>query len=352
MNRMQDGFLNLAKPAGMTSHDCVAKVRWLLKQELKRVGQQAAIAPALPVPPPPPGSPLPDRQPPNPSPPHPRAKVKVPKVGHGGTLDPAAIGVLPIAIGRATRLLQYLPGVKAYRGTVRFGLTTATDDLEGQILTQQAVPQLCLEQVLPLLEQFKGTIEQIPPQYSAIQVEGKRLYDLARKEQFVDVPSRPVEIYQLTVMEWRDGEFPELVLEIHCGAGTYIRSIARDLGQILGVGATLAALTRTQSAGLVLADSLDFDTIATQIQHQTLTLLPPAALLAHLPLLHLQPPQAQDWTQGKRLAWDAVAAHLTLAPDTPLRIETETGQFLGVGTYRLGDYGPCLQPKVVWESAL
>lgn len=398
-----DGFLNLAKPAGMTSHDCVARVRWLLKQALKDAASQAQILDSATTDPQP-------RQSTGKS-----GKIKPPKVGHGGTLDPAAIGVLPIAIGRATRLLQYLPGTKAYRGTVRFGLTTRTDDLDGDILTQEPASHLTLDQIQPHLDQFLGKIEQIPPQYSAIQVDGKRLYDLARRDQLeqVEVPRRHVEVYRLEVVEWRSGEYPELVLEIVCGAGTYIRSIARDLGQILGVGATLAALTRTQSAGLPLTGSLDLDTIATQVQQHTLALLPPAQLLSHLPRVQLQPAQAQDWNQGKRLAWEAVVAPLEPAPlepappsmspgqlasmqesdnrpsqgyldtlqekailqvntlqsedivrpgnrvqpdtllleDTPLRVETATGQFLGVGTYRLGAYGYCLQPKVVWGES-
>lgn len=363
-----DGFLNLGKPAGMTSHDCVARVRWLLKQTLK-----AAVAQAEPK----------DSH----GKPAKTATIKPPKVGHGGTLDPAAIGVLPIALGQATRLLQYLPGTKAYRGTVRFGLTTSTDDLDGYILTQEPAPHLDLEQIRPVLEQFRGKIEQVPPCYSAIQVEGKRLYDLARKNQIdqSEVPHREVEIYQLEVVEWRSGEFPELVLEIRCGTGTYIRSIARDLGQILGTGATLAALTRTESAGLVLETSLDLDTIATQLQSHNLTLLPPLQLLSHLPRLHLNPTQSQDWQQGKRLAWESVAPGIadpqtlapdnrpgsspsadrsphtivfdtpvpnTPAPDSPFCITTDTGQFLGVGTYRMGAYGPCLQPKVVWGAEL
>ena len=127
---MNNGFLNLNKSVGFTSHDCVAKVRRLLN--LKRVG-------------------------------------------HAGTLDPAATGVLPIALGRATRLLRYLPQDKAYHATIRFGLTTATDDLEGNVLSSQSVPWLTLEAVTAKLPLFEGKIQQVPPNYSAIQVQGKRL---------------------------------------------------------------------------------------------------------------------------------------------------------------------------------
>ena len=128
-----DGFLNLNKPVGFTSHDCVAKLRRLLNTR---------------------------------------------RIGHAGTLDPLATGVLPIAVGRATRLLQFLRSDKAYRAIVRFGVSSTTDDLEGEILNQQPVPYLDLAEVKVALQQFQGTIQQVPPIYSAIQVDGKRLYDL------------------------------------------------------------------------------------------------------------------------------------------------------------------------------
>ncbi len=157
-----EGFLNLNKPAGWTSHDCVAKVRSIL--HLKRVG-------------------------------------------HGGTLDPAATGVLPIALGKATKLLQYLPQDKAYTATMRLGVKTTTDDLEGEVIATHSAAGLTLEKVLPYLKQFEGKIQQIPPMYSAIQVKGKRLYELARAGKTAEVPERTVEVYQLKVLAWHPGEF-------------------------------------------------------------------------------------------------------------------------------------------------
>ncbi|MCJ8280741.1 MAG: tRNA pseudouridine(55) synthase TruB, partial [Rivularia sp. ALOHA_DT_140] len=179
------GFLNLDKPFDWTSHDCVAKTRRLLR---------------------------------------------IKKIGHAGTLDPAATGVLPIAIGKATRLLQYLPSDKAYKATIRLGVQTTTDDLQGDVIHQQSVSGLSLETVKTVLKQFEGKIEQIPPSYSAIQVGGKRLYDLARKGEKIEAPVRNVEVFSIDILDWRNGEFPELDVNISCGGGTYIRAIARDLG--------------------------------------------------------------------------------------------------------------------------
>jgi tRNA pseudouridine55 synthase len=191
------------------------------------------------------------------------------RVGHAGTLDPTATGVLPIALGKATRLLQYLPGEKAYQATIRLGVQTTTDDLEGEIITSIPCPGLNLANIKTALSQFIGRIEQIPPSYSAIQVDGKRLYDLARKGEIVQVPVRTVEISQIQVLDWRDGDFPELDVAISCGTGTYIRAIARDLGTILNTGGTLSALIRTKSSSFPIQTSLTFTDLTTQIQSGT-----------------------------------------------------------------------------------
>jgi tRNA pseudouridine55 synthase len=295
------GFLNLDKPKGWTSHDCVARVRRLLRQK---------------------------------------------RVGHAGTLDPAAMGVLPIAIGRATRLLQYLPSDKAYRATIRFGVTTSTDDLEGEIL-QSKPPHLTLEQVEAYLPEFTGKITQIPPIYSAIQVQGQRLYDLARRGEPIDVPSRTVEVYRIGVVEWRSLDYPELVVDIECGGGTYIRSIARDLGVALGTGATLAALQRTMSSGFSLSESMTLDDLAEQVAGDRLVLIPPIDALQHLPSMTLTPESARRWCLGQRLA---PADYPSRVPDT-YRIYGKDGQFLGIGTQAETEDGDILKPKLVFESA-
>ncbi len=273
------GFLNLNKPFDWTSHDCVAKTRKLLR--LKRVG-------------------------------------------HAGTLDPAATGVLPIALGKATRLLQYLPGEKAYKATIRLGLRTTTDDLQGETITQKPVTGLTLETVESALKQFQGTIEQIPPSYSAIQVQGKRLYELARKGEMVSAPVRTVEVLKIEILDWREGEFPEIDVVIACGAGTYIRAIARDLGTVLETGGTLAALQRTASSGFHIADSLTFSDIEAQLQAGTFQPLSPDTALQHLSSVNLPATDAKKWCQGQRIAYNNFSSQT-------LRVYAEDRRFLGIG---------------------
>lgn len=287
----------------MTSHDCVAKVRRLLK--LKRVG-------------------------------------------HGGTLDPAAMGVLPIAVGRATRLLQFLRSDKAYRATVRFGVRTTTDDLEGETLAAQAVPGLQLETIKAALPQFLGQIQQIPPSYSAIQVQGQRLYDLARAGQTIEVQARPVEVFKIDVLDWRPGDFPEIDLAIACGPGTYIRAIARDLGDGLGVGGTLAQLIRTESCGFSLTDSLTFEDLEAQVAAGTFTPIDAIAALQHLPLLSLPTELAKRWCYGQRIPVSMPDLPTSDLPAT-LRIHHEDGRFLGVTQAVLDGEDPILAPQMVFE---
>ncbi len=279
-----EGFLNLNKPFDWTSHDCVARVRKLLR--LKRVG-------------------------------------------HAGTLDPAATGVLPIALGRATRLLQYLPENKAYKATIRLGVQTTTDDLQGEIISSQPCPELNFADVKTAMAQFNGKIEQIPPIYSAIQVDGKRLYDLARRGEIVEVPKRTVEIFHTEILDWRAGDFPELDVAIACGSGTYIRAIARDLGATLQTGGTLAALIRTASSGFNLTDSLTLTDLETQLQAGTFQ---PSVLdiaLQHLPSVTLPAISAQKWCQGQKMP-------LTLDFSGITRVYDQETCLLGIGKLQDG----------------
>jgi len=295
------GFLNLNKPSGWTSHDCVAKVRKLLRLK---------------------------------------------KVGHGGTLDPAATGVLPIAIGKCTRLLQYLRSDKAYTATVRFGVTTTTDDLEGEVLTRQPVGDLSLETVRAELAKFTGNLRQIPPKYSAIQVGGKRLYDLARSGEDVEVPEREVEVYDIQVRDWKPGEFPEIEFDIACGAGTYIRAIARDLGEVLGTGGTLAKLVRSRSSGFDLGDSLTLEALGEKLEAGTFEPVSPRAALQHLPHVIVPETEVDRWLNGQRLSEEDLV--LDVEPRSPLRVESQDDRFLGIGEVVVSENLRLLVPKLVF----
>jgi tRNA pseudouridine55 synthase len=203
------GFLNIDKPAGMTSHDVVAHIRRAARQK---------------------------------------------RVGHAGTLDPAATGVLVVALGNATRLIEYVQDTtsKRYLATVQLGATTTTDDAEGTVLTTAAVPPLDRAAIEHALEPFRGEIMQVPPMYSALHHQGRRLHELAREGIVVERAARPVTIEHLELLDWSS---PLLTLDIMCSKGTYIRSLAHDVGEALGCGAHLQALRRTAVGSFLIEDA-------------------------------------------------------------------------------------------------
>ena len=211
-----DGILVIDKPVGPTSHDIVGLVRRL-------------------------------------------AATK--RVGHGGTLDPFASGVLPLFLGKATRVVEYhLADRKAYRATVCFGASSSTDDLEGE-LTPGEAPAPTRETVADGLVAFRGEIRQRPPAYSAIKVAGRRAYAMARAGETVELAERAVTIEALDLVDWDDAEpdRPIAVLDVRCSAGTYIRALARDLGAALGSGAYLGALRRTAAGPFSSDDAIDLE---------------------------------------------------------------------------------------------
>ncbi|MFN3927698.1 MAG: tRNA pseudouridine(55) synthase TruB [Pseudanabaenaceae cyanobacterium] len=282
---MLAGFLNLNKPYGLTAHDCVAQVR-------QQLGAR--------------------------------------RVGHAGTLDPMAVGVLPIAVGKYTRLLPFLQGDKSYRAVIQFGIVTDTDDITGRVLRQQSAQELTLAQIEPYLAKFMGTIPQRPPAYSAIHIGGKRLYQLARTQALPveQIPLRTVTIHHLNVMAWQAGESPKLTIDIDCSTGTYIRSIARDLGEMLGCGATLAELIRTKSNGFRLEQSVTLGTIA---------FTPVDQVFAHLDRVELSADLLKKWQQGQGIPTPQTWHTPYLVTYDP------TGQLVGISEYQAGR----LLPKVV-----
>ena len=180
------------------------------------------------------------------------------RLGHGGTLDPEASGLLVIAIGRATKLLRFFLGSdKRYTATIQFGARTNTDDAEGEIVATAPFNHITRDDVAQVIERFKGKIQQIPPGFSAIHINGKRAYKLARKGKDIEMPPREVEIYDIRILDCGLPENPTLTLDIACSGGTYIRTIAHDLGIALGSEAYLSTLRRTESCHFKVQDALE-----------------------------------------------------------------------------------------------
>ncbi|MBK8026437.1 MAG: tRNA pseudouridine(55) synthase TruB [Chloroflexi bacterium] len=254
---MSFGFLNVDKPAGMTSHDVVNRIRRI-------VGTR--------------------------------------QVGHAGTLDPMATGVLIICVGAATRLSEYVMSeVKVYRAIVHLGVETDTYDADGTVLAELDPSDITLEHILATLPRFQGEIHQRPPAYSAIKQGGHKLYELARKGKIVEVPPRPVTIHAIDILNWAS---PRLTVEVTCSAGTYIRSLAHDLGEALGVGAHLAGLARTTSGEFQLADAIVLDTLIAG-QNATAHLIPPTRALRKHPRVTLDLEAELNLRHGRAAALSA-----------------------------------------------
>jgi len=246
-----DGLLVIDKPPGMTSHDVVDEVR-------RRLG--------------------------------------VRRVGHAGTLDPQATGILVVGVGRATRLLSYAQaGVKRYRADAVFGVTTTTQDAWGEVVEVRPAPMLQadLEEVLP---RFVGALEQTPPMVSAVKVGGERLYRRARRGESVERPVRRIHVHALGMLEWRPGEHPGATLDVTCSPGTYVRTLVSDIGDRLGCGAHLAALRRTESGTYTESDAVPLDGV------NTAALRPLEHAVAGLPRLEADPQTAERVANGRPLS--------------------------------------------------
>jgi tRNA pseudouridine55 synthase len=259
------------------------------------------------------------------------------RVGHGGTLDPFASGVLPLFLGRATRLVEYhLADRKAYRATVCFGATSSTDDLEGELVPADG-PAPGRDAVAAALSGFLGEIEQRPPAYSAVKVSGRRAYALARAGESVELSPRRVRIDRLELVDWdgSDPARPVAVVEVECSAGTYVRSLARDLGAALGNGAYLGALERTASGPFTLDAAVALDevraTAASGPDALRALLLPPDAGLEALPTLVLTPDEVRAVSRGQFIR---PRAAVPSADAGPIRLRDEAGHLVGVGVVR------------------
>ncbi len=251
------------------------------------------------------------------------------KVGHAGTLDPMATGVLVVGVGRATRLLGHLSGAtKAYDATIRLGRSTTTDDAEGEPLESTDATGLDRATVETAAAAFVGDIEQVPSTVSAIKVDGRRAYARARAGESVTLPSRPVRIDDLTVHEVREQPpYVDVDVSVTCSAGTYVRAIARDLGAALDVGGHLTALRRTRSGGFTLADAATLDALE---RHWQLLSLSEAARRS-FPIYQLTPDQAASVRHGRALA------EVRLPAAGPVGLVDPAGEFLALYEQRGAD---------------
>lgn len=232
-----------------------------------------------------------------------RAKrvLGIKKAGHTGTLDPLASGLLVLCFGEATKVAAYLlDAEKAYEATVHLGITTDTEDGEGEVTARADVQALSGDDIEKVLDSFRGEIEQVPPMHSALKHKGRRLYELAREGEEVERPARRVTILELDLLEYTP---PELKIKVRCTKGTYIRSLARDIGEAIGCGAHLTALRRTASTPFSIDDAVSFEALEVMDTDQARGLLQaPDNALANLPEVTLDEVQAARLRQGQRLA--------------------------------------------------
>ncbi len=279
------GILNVDKPRGMTSHDVVDAVRRLAGQR---------------------------------------------RVGHAGTLDPMATGVLLVCLGQATRVAEYLmASPKRYRATIVLGVATDTFDAEGKIVSEGGRTDFDREEIEAALGSFTGRIEQVPPMYSALKREGQALYRLARQGQVVERSPRPVEISEILVLDWTP---PELIIEVACSPGTYVRSLAHDLGQRLGSGAHLAALVRLRSGRFTLEEAVSLERLAEAFRcgEEEKYLIPMDEALLDWPAVIVSAEQARRIAQGQGIRLNAP---LPVEDGTLCRGYGPDGEFLAIMVY-------------------
>jgi tRNA pseudouridine55 synthase len=288
-----DGILVVAKEPGPTSHDIVALVRRL---------------------------------------------TGVKRVGHGGTLDPFAAGVLPVFVGHATRLVEYhMTDTKEYRALVCFGARSTTDDLEGELSPTDG-PAPSRQTVVQALAAFTGEIEQIPPDYSAVRVAGRKAYELARHGEKPELRPRRVNVLKLELTEWNedDPQRPMAQLEITCSAGTYIRALARDLGEMLGSGAYLGALTRTASGPFRIEAAHSVDAVRAALTGgRARELLLPMDAGLEFPEVMLNPAEVTHLARGQQLRRAS-----TLTGEGLVRVLDENGRLVAIARAADGVLAP------------
>lgn len=303
---MFDGFLILNKTKGSTSHDCVKKVRKLL--EIK-------------------------------------------KVGHTGTLDPQVTGVLPMAIGNATRFIQYLPQDKTYIGTIKLGISTDTDDIHGEIINKRDWPKLSFEDLDRYLSQFRGIIKQVPPKLSSVHINGERAYKKFLRNEDFNLSPREVEIKELILKKWDPNE-GIIDINVKCSSGTYIRSIARDIGELLDSKGCLLSLKRTEAAGFKIETSIGFDALENIKKDFYQYIIPTNQAINHLSTLILKTEEEISyWKTGRKIELKSgdISFNKEFESKDPVKVISIDQELLGIGYLIIEDRN-FLRPKLVLNA--
>lgn len=288
---MINGILNIYKEKGYTSHDVVARLRGILKQK---------------------------------------------KIGHTGTLDPDAEGVLPVCLGRATRVCDLLTDKdKVYEAVLLLGITTDTQDISGTVLEEKTTEELTEEQVLNCIQNYIGEYEQLPPMYSALKVNGHKLYELARAGIEVERKRRKVVIYDIRIMEMK---LPRVRMRVHCSKGTYIRTLCHDIGEALEAGGCMESLLRTQAGRFVLKDSLTLDQVEEYVQKDALAdiLLPVDRLFEEAKAVSVKKKYESLALNGNPFSNKALEIPDTFADGENVRVYDTRGRFIGLFAYAAG----------------
>ena len=301
----KDGFLVINKDKGCTSHDCVKQIRNLLNTK---------------------------------------------KVGHTGTLDPEVTGTLPIAIGSATRFIQYLPQGKTYIGKIKLGMRTKTDDIYGQIINQKDWPKISNEQLDKYLDHFRGIIQQTPPKVSSVHVNGERAYKKSFNNEKFELSPREVNIYELILMKW-DQINGIIEVKVKCSAGTYIRSIARDLGKVLNSEGCLLMLKRTEACGFHENNSIKISDMEKDRNNLKKFIIPTISALDHISTITLTSEEdIKFWQTGRSIKVDInlFNERNTFDYKKPLKVIDKRKNLLGIGFFNKEDKN--INPKLVLNA--
>ena len=305
------GFVVIDKPAGLTSHDCVNRLRRVFG---------------------------------------------IKKIGHGGTLDPSVTGVLPIALGNATRLISFLQGSKAYTGIIQLGANTNTDDMQGEVLESKSWPEIRKSSLNTLLDNFRGEILQKPPIFSSVHVKGERAYKKARRGEDFNLTPKKITINKLNLISWSQRK-GELVVDIDCSKGTYIRSLARDIGDKIGCGAYLKKLHRTkafsfnETHSVLLPEKSEFypDNLKPKI-------LNPINFLQHLSSFQLcSEEELLSWRSGRKINFHsnierlklAIKSHDNTFNNNKILVYDNRNDIVGIADL---DESSIIKPKIVFNA--